>query len=135
MGLIDNLCIRCVEWDYPVESSRLPADLQWISFVLESALWKILCLVCKMCKTLYNNYKIFPVECVISQATYDTKIKLADNMWQSLLFSCSLSVCFLHNIWIMTKAFWMGLYTVGLIFGGGGDIHGTKIALRLKIFS
>ena len=85
MSLIGNLCTRCVEWDYPVESSSLPAGLQWISFVLGSALWKILCLVCKMCKTLYNNYKIFPVQCVISQATYDTKTKLADNMRESLL--------------------------------------------------
>ena len=40
----------------PGESSSLQPDLDWISFVLESALWKILYLVCKMCKNLYNNY-------------------------------------------------------------------------------
>ena len=85
MFLIGNLCIRYLEWDYPVDSSSLQADLQWISFVLEGALWKIIYLFCKMWKTLYNNHKFFPVQCVINQATNDTKTKLADNMWESLL--------------------------------------------------
>ena len=85
MFLIGNLRIQCLEWDYPVDSLSLPADLQWISFVLESALWKILYLVCKMCKTLYINYKFFHVQYVINQAANDTKIKLADTMWESLL--------------------------------------------------
>ena len=40
--------------------SSLPADLQWISFVLENALCKTLYLVCKMCKTLFNNYNFLP---------------------------------------------------------------------------
>ena len=85
MFLIANLLIHCLEWYYPVDSSSLPADIQGISFELDSALWSIIYLVCKMCKTLYNNYKFFPVQCVFSQATNDTKIKLADNMWESLL--------------------------------------------------
>ena len=85
MFLIANLRIHCPEWDYPVDSSSLPADLQWISFVLESVLWKILYPVCKMCKTLYNNYKFLPVQCVVNQATNDIKIKFADNIWESLL--------------------------------------------------
>ena len=33
-----------------------------------------------MCKNLYNNNTFFPVQCVINQATNDTKVKLADNM-------------------------------------------------------
>ena len=86
MLLIGNLRIDCLDWDYPVESSSLPADLQWLSFELANALWKILYLVCKICKTLYNNYKFFPVQRVINQATNDTKIKLEDNMWESLLW-------------------------------------------------
>ena len=81
MFLIGNLPIHCLEWDYPVDSSSLPADLQWISFVLKSAPWKVLYLVCKIGKSLYNNYKFFPVQCVINQATNDTKIKLVDYMW------------------------------------------------------
>ena len=85
MLLIDNLRIHCLDWDYPVESSSLPADLQWISFELESAPWKMLYLVCKMCKNLYNKYKFFSVQCVINQATNDTKIKLVYNMWESLV--------------------------------------------------
>ena len=40
MFLIDNLLIHCLEWDYPLDSSSLPAVLQWISFVLESTLSK-----------------------------------------------------------------------------------------------
>ena len=44
-----------------------------------------------MCKTSYNNYKFFP--CLTSQATDDTKIKLAENMRESLLLSfCLFSV-------------------------------------------
>ena len=39
-----------------VDSLSLPTDLQWISFALDSALWKMLYLVCKICKTSYNNY-------------------------------------------------------------------------------
>ena len=57
---IGNLHIHCLEWDYSVGSSSLPADFQWISFIIENALWKILFLVFKMCKTLYNNYNFFP---------------------------------------------------------------------------
>ena len=38
MFLVDNLDIHCLEWDYPVDSSSLCADLQWISFTLESEL-------------------------------------------------------------------------------------------------
>ena len=56
MFLIANLRLHCPECR---DSSSLPADIQWISFVLESALWKILYLVCKMCKTLYKNYNFF----------------------------------------------------------------------------
>ena len=89
MLLINNLRIQCLDWDYPVESSSLPADLLWIGFELESAPWKMLYLVCKTCKTLYNKYKFFPVQFAINQATNDTKIKLADNMWESLLRSTS----------------------------------------------
>ena len=66
MFLIDNLRIHCLEWDFSVYSWSLPADLQWISFVLETALWEILYGVCKMCNTLYNNYKFFPEQCVIN---------------------------------------------------------------------
>ena len=87
MFLKDDLRIYCLEWDYTVDSSSLPADLQWISFILASALWKIIYLVCKMCKTWYNSYIFSPVQCVINQATNDTKIKLADNMWEPLLLS------------------------------------------------
>ena len=36
-----------------------------------------------MCKTSYNDYKFFP--CLTNQATDDTKIKLAENMRESLL--------------------------------------------------
>ena len=36
MFLIGNLRIHCLEWYYPVDGSSLPADLQWISFVLNS---------------------------------------------------------------------------------------------------
>ena len=85
MFLIGNLRIPCLEWDYPVDSSSFPANLQCISFVLETELWKIICLVCKMCKTLYNNYKIFPLQCVMNHSTNNTKTKFADNMWESLL--------------------------------------------------
>ena len=52
MFLIGNLGIYYLGWDYPVESSSLPADFQCINFVLKSAVWKILYLVCKMCETL-----------------------------------------------------------------------------------
>ena len=55
MSLIGNLRIHCLEWDYPVDSSSLPADLQWVSFVLDSAFWKTLYLLCQMCRTLYND--------------------------------------------------------------------------------
>ena len=84
MLLIDNLHIHCLEWEYTVDSSSLPADLQWISFTLQSALWKILYVVCKMCKTLDNNYEFSPVQCVINQATNDTKIKPL--LWSFRLF-------------------------------------------------
>ena len=40
-----------------------------------------------MWKTLYNNYKYFPVQYVINQATNDTKIKLVGYVWKSLLQS------------------------------------------------
>ena len=33
-----------------------------------------------MRKALYNDYKLFPVQCVINQATNDIKIKFADNI-------------------------------------------------------
>ena len=53
----------------------------WIVQVcLESATWKIIYLVCKTCKTLYNNYKYFPMQYIINQAANDTKIKLAGNV-------------------------------------------------------
>ena len=74
MFLIGNLRVHCLERDYPVNSSRLPADLSWISFVLEDALWEILYLIWKMYKTLYNNYKFFPVQCVINQANWKTTL-------------------------------------------------------------
>ena len=80
MFFIDNLRINCLEWECPVDSSSLPADLQWISFALESARRKIICLFCKMSNTLYNNYKYFPLQYVINQATNDSKIKLAGNV-------------------------------------------------------
>ena len=57
MLLSANLRAHCLESNYPVESSSLPADLQWISFILASALCKILYL---FCKTLYNDYNFFP---------------------------------------------------------------------------
>ena len=80
MFFIGNLRIHCLELDYAVDSSSLLAGLQRISFALESAVWKIIYLVCKMCKTLYNNYKYFPMQYVINQVTNDTKIKLAGNL-------------------------------------------------------
>ena len=81
MFLIGNLRIHCLERGYPVDSSNLPADLQWISVLLKSATWKVLYLVCKKCKTLYNNYdKFFSVQCVINHFTNNTKIKLVDYM-------------------------------------------------------
>ena len=54
----------------------------WMSFVLESALCKIIFLVCKLYKTLYNNYKYFPTQYVINQSksTNGTKINLAGNL-------------------------------------------------------
>ena len=42
MVLVGKLSMHCLEWNIPVDSSSLPADLQWISFVLKSALWKVL---------------------------------------------------------------------------------------------
>ena len=59
MFLLANLGVHCLEWNYPVDSSSLSADLQWISSVLEIAPWKTLYLVCKMCKTFYNNNNFF----------------------------------------------------------------------------
>ena len=38
MFIIVNLRIPCLEWDCPVDSSSFPADLQCISFVLETEL-------------------------------------------------------------------------------------------------
>ena len=38
MFIIGNLRIPCLEWDCPVDSSSFPADLQCISFVLETEL-------------------------------------------------------------------------------------------------
>ena len=38
MFLMGNFRIHCLEWDYPVDNSGLPADFQWISFVLECSL-------------------------------------------------------------------------------------------------
>ena len=58
MFLIGNLLISCLEWDYPVDSSSLPADLQWISFVLEGTLWKKLNLAAK-CAGLYIIITVF----------------------------------------------------------------------------
>ena len=66
--------------DYLVDSSGFPADLQWIKFVLESPSWKIIYLVCKMCKTLYNNCKYFSMQYIIDQDTNNIKIKLAGNV-------------------------------------------------------
>ena len=80
MFLIGNLRIHCLELELPVDSSSLSADLQSTSFVLKSAPWKVLFLFCKVCKTLHNNYKFFPMQCVTNQATNDTKIKLVDYM-------------------------------------------------------
>ena len=80
MFLIGNLRIHCLERDYPVDSSSMPADLQWIGFVLKSAPGKVLYLVCKICKILYNNYKFFPVQCIINRSTNNIKIKLVDYM-------------------------------------------------------
>ena len=54
MFLIANLRI------HSLDSSSLSADLQWISFVLKSALWKVLYQVCKICITLYNDDLFFP---------------------------------------------------------------------------
>ena len=42
MFLIGNSHIHCLELDYPVDSSSLPVDLKWMSFVSESALRKML---------------------------------------------------------------------------------------------
>ena len=83
MFWIDNLPIHCLEWDCPVGSSSLQADIQWTNFVLESALWKILYLSVK-CASIYIIIMI-PVQCVINQATNNTKYKLAGNISQSLL--------------------------------------------------
>ena len=90
MFLIDNFRIPCLEWDYAVDSSILLADLQWTSSVLESAIWKTIYVVYKMCKTVYNNSKYFPVQCVVNQARNGIKIELAGNLWESLLQSFSL---------------------------------------------
>ena len=87
MFLIDNFRIPCLEWDYAVNSSSLLAYLQWTSSVLESAIWKTIYVVYKMCKTVYNNYKYFPVQCVVNQTTNDTNLELAGNLWESLLQS------------------------------------------------
>ena len=38
MFSIGNLRIHYLELDYPVDSSSLPADIQWISSVLEKIL-------------------------------------------------------------------------------------------------
>ena len=52
MFLIDNLRIHCLECDYAVDSSSSLADLQWISFVFEIALWNIF--ICSVkCASLY----------------------------------------------------------------------------------
>ena len=39
-----------------------------------------------MYKTLYNNYKFFPVQFIISSATNNTKTKLADSIVRFRLF-------------------------------------------------
>ena len=84
-----------LEWDYPVDSSSLPADLQWISFVLESAPWKILYLVCKMCKTCIIIKNFSP--CNALSIKPQTTPKLSSQITCESL-SYSLSVCFLYNI-------------------------------------
>ena len=38
MLLMSNFRIHCLERDYSVDNSGLPAGLQWISFVLECSL-------------------------------------------------------------------------------------------------
>ena len=71
-----------------MHNSRLPADLQWISFVLE----------CSLENTLSGlTIIIFPVQYDVNQATNDTKIKFADNV----CLSVSLPVCILYNILVL----------------------------------
>ena len=93
MILLANLRVHCFEWNYPVDSSSLPADLQWIGFVLECALWKTLYLVCKMYKTFYNDYNIFPRNALSIKPHWKYSSQI---MYESL--SNSPSVCFLYNV-------------------------------------
>ena len=59
MFLTDKSNIYCLECDYSIDSSSLPADLQYLSFELKSALWKIFYVACKTYRALYNNYDIY----------------------------------------------------------------------------
>ena len=59
MFLISNLRIQGLAGDYPVDTSSLPVS-SMDKYCIESTLWKILDLFCKMCRTLYNNYNFSP---------------------------------------------------------------------------
>ena len=52
----------------------------------------------KMCKTLHDNCKFFPVQGIINQAPNVNKLKLVK--WS---LSCSLSVYFLYKILVLNS--------------------------------
>ena len=95
MFLIGNLHIHCLEWDHPVDSSSLPADLQCISFVLKSALSKlhIWSVKCTRLYIIITNFSTCNALSINPQTT---------SKWSSQItcesVSCSHSVCFLYNI-------------------------------------
>ena len=93
MFLTGNLRVHSLEWDCSVGTSSLLADTQWISFVLESTLWKRIYLVCKMWKNLNDNYNYF-AGAVRYQSSHK-RHQSSHITYESL--SCSLYVCFLYN--------------------------------------
>ena len=71
-------------------------DLQWISFVLKSAVCEILFCFVK-CTGFYIIIIVFPVRCVLNHTTNDTKIKM---MYESL--SGSFSICLWYKILVLS---------------------------------